>query len=602
MEKQSAPKLPVDVIDPQVEGRTSQSERRGRTATRWLKIAVGTFVVLSYLHWRGAVVDWHGTTSEESLSAEFSWEQLVPSEKFNWVPCYEKFQCTRLSVPLDYAKPEGSKAAIAVIRFPSKYPVGHEMWRGPILYNPGGPGGSGVDFLTAPGLADGFASVIGDDYDHVSFDPRGIAYTTPVAEIFTTPAERATWNLRDGPLINSTDDALSVAYAQSVILGKLAEERIKDVAEHVSTAVVARDMLSITRAYGREKILYWGFSYGTVLGITYASMFPDNIERLIVDGVVDTVNYYKAAWSNNLLDTNAVLSLIWESCAASSACPLREPTPEAVEKRVLSVIDSLKTNPLPIVNGADYGVLDWDTAWKAFFFRLYSPFDGIPQFFSSLADLERGDGRAMYHSAKFPDSSFECKCDGKRVRPGPLILETWLPIACSDGDDVTGEDLSTLKKHYEEIYETSGFANFWFKLHTACTGWRVRPAERFAGPFVGNTSFPLLFIGNTADPVTPLWAANKMSKGFKDAALLTQNTPGHCSLAATSLCTAKHVRGYFRDGTLPSNGTVCETAEHIFPPDNASLVPMKTLSADEEALYEAMRSLSNSFAPPRLGF
>ncbi|KZT36576.1 hypothetical protein SISSUDRAFT_1049725 [Sistotremastrum suecicum HHB10207 ss-3] len=223
-----------------------QSPSRSRESTiRWLAIAA--LLSISYLsYWRDSI---SFASRLETETKEFSWEELVPSETLKWVACYEKFQCTRLSVPLDYAKPNGSKAAVAVIRYPSRYPVGHEKWRGPILYNPGGPGGSGVGFLTGKGIVEGFSQVIGDDYDHVSFDPRGIAHTTPVADIFSTPAERVTWSLREGPLVNSTPDALSVLYAQSVIIGKLGEERLQDVAQHVSTAVVARDMLSITRAY-----------------------------------------------------------------------------------------------------------------------------------------------------------------------------------------------------------------------------------------------------------------------------------------------------------------------------------------------------------------
>ncbi|KZT32331.1 hypothetical protein SISSUDRAFT_552490 [Sistotremastrum suecicum HHB10207 ss-3] len=331
-------------------------------------------------------------------------------------------------------------------------------------------------------------------------------------------------------------------------------------------------------------------------------MFPDNIERLIVDGVVDTYNYYQAAWSNNLLDTDKILSYVFKECAASSPCPLHASTPNGVEKRFWAILDSLKTNPLPVVDDTNYGVLDWDMTWKALFFRLYSPFTGLPPFFAALADLEKGDGKALYRLAKSPDASFECKCDGKRVLPSPYNIETLLPIACSDGDDVSGEDIPALENFFEEMSKLSIFANAWMRLHTGCVGWRIRPAERYSGPFVGNTSFPLLFIGNTADPVTPLWAANKMSKGFKDAALLTQNSPGHCSLSSTSLCTAQHVRAYFRDGKLPSNGTVCESSDHVFLPDNTtSSVDMEKLSVEDRELYGAISGLSGSFEPPRLG-
>ncbi|KZS91699.1 alpha/beta-hydrolase [Sistotremastrum niveocremeum HHB9708] len=357
MDDKTSLSLPLYPAQP---GPRQGSPGRKSSISKWLKMGILAGVLLCYV-WMHKEVK-VATPSVERKSGEFTWDKLAPNTTLDWVNCFDKFQCARLEVPLDYSKPDGEKAAVAVIRLPSKYPVGHEKWRGPILYNPGGPGGSGVGLVLLAGQA--FSAVIGDDYDHVGFDPRGIGATTPAVNAFPLPAERATWNLRAGPLVNETADALAVAYANTKILGQLVEQRTKHAAQHVSTAIVARDMLSITRAYGREKLLYWGFSYGTVLGITYASMFPNNVERLIVDGVVDTYNYYQSAWSNNLLDADKILPFLYKECAASKACPLHESTPDAVGKRVQSILSNLKTHPLPVVDGDIYGIVDYKMAWS----------------------------------------------------------------------------------------------------------------------------------------------------------------------------------------------------------------------------------------------
>jgi pimeloyl-ACP methyl ester carboxylesterase len=117
-------------------------------------------------------------------------------------------------------------------------------------------------------LHDKFQKTLGDDFDLIGFDSRGVGATIPEISLFSTESERAAWDLLDGAAINSTEDALPRMYARAQILGRLAEEKVSVTGQYVSTAAVARDMLSIVRAHGREKLQYWGFSYGSVLGAT----------------------------------------------------------------------------------------------------------------------------------------------------------------------------------------------------------------------------------------------------------------------------------------------------------------------------------------------
>ncbi|EJD44690.1 hypothetical protein AURDEDRAFT_152061 [Auricularia subglabra TFB-10046 SS5] len=540
-----------------------------------------------------------------SASTDFDWfkasrslpsyHHLPPSKTLHWVPCYETpFQCARLEVPLDYARPDGEQAAVALLKLPSLYPLGHELYRGPILYNPGGPGGSGVDIVRAIGQT--FSAVIGDEFDHIGFDPRGIGRSTPVLDTMPSDAERMTWSLSLPLSINSSEDAVGKFYGYSHILGTLVEQRQKKAAQHMSTAIVARDMLAITKAHGRDKLQYWGFSYGTVLGITFAAMFPQNVGSVIVDGVVDTENYYSSAWDNNLRDADKAFQMVIDACVASSACPLHESSRERLGARINAFFDGLKTAPLTVQNGATYGIVTYPIARTLLFRSLYSPIDQIPPLFTALAAAEKGDGAPLYALTGRTESSWRgpCGAEGKVLPP----IDTTAAVACGDGDAVSDESLEELQTRFAKMAETSSFADFWM-IHAACTGWKVRPVERYNGPFIGNTSHPMLFIGNVADPVAPLWAAEKMSKGFTDAVVLTQNSPGHCSIAAPSLCTVKTVRAYFRDGTLPAPGTVCDVDQDVFPADGGKKA--KALGENDLRLLEAARDLSARFSVPRLG-
>ncbi|EJD44688.1 hypothetical protein AURDEDRAFT_103901 [Auricularia subglabra TFB-10046 SS5] len=537
------------------------------------------------------------STCAASADKEFDWFKILPSETLEWVPCYETpYQCARLQVPLNYAKPRGQKAAVALIKYPSRYHLGHELYRGPILYNPGGPGGSGVEMVR--GRGHNFSALIGDDFDHIGFDPRGIGHTTPILDTLPTDSERITWGLSLPLSVNNTPDAAGKLHGYAKILGELVEERQKQTAEHMSTAIVARDMLSITRAHGRDKLLYWGFSYGTVLGITFSAMFPEHVGRVIVDGVADTENYYSAAWDNNLRDTDKGLRMTAASCAASSACPLREKTGALVEARIQSILENLQTAPLAVRNGSRYGVADYSLARGLLFRALYKPAAQMPALFAALAAAERGDGAPLHALGGEALSEWRCACGAGEPRlAGPP--DTTAAVACGDGD-VLDEDLPAMRRHYAKMAEMSSFAEVWV-VHSVCTGWKIRPVERFHGPFVGNTSHPVLLIGNTADPVTPLWAAKKMSKGFTDAVVLTQNSPGHCSLAAPSLCTAKYIRAYFREGTLPPPGTVCEVEGDVFPPDEQKEDDVSVLQEEDRRVRDVARELSAAFEVPHFG-
>jgi hypothetical protein len=212
---------------------------------------------------------------------------------------------------------------------------------------------------------------------------------------------------------------------------------------------------------------------------------------------------------------------------------LYERTPKAVAARVQKIFDSLKTHPIPVVTGdgpADYGVVDYVKVRRTVLNFLYSPFAiGGQALAGILAALEKGDGVPYYAAHIDRRNYLQCQSD-ESIRQDNAGFGQFATIAigCSDGDQVN-DTLPQLQKWFEGNKKQSSFAELWLSscLTSENRGWKIRPAEKFKGPFGRtNTSFPLLVIGNTADPVTPLPSAKKMSKHFKGSVLLTVDTPG----------------------------------------------------------------------------
>ncbi|KXT03856.1 hypothetical protein AC578_8945 [Pseudocercospora eumusae] len=562
---------------------------------------------------------WSPASSKISLKNEFDWNAAPTTKSLEYARCYTdlgEYLCARLELPMDYWN--GSTDAVislAVIRKPAAVPVTDKRYGGAILLNPGGPGGGGVDFMLGYGKKiQGLVDSADEKYfDLISFDPRGVQNSTPTMNCFQDSSIAQAWQLRimEQGVLGASDAALgrlwSMATAHGGSCSLPREDGAADIKEYMSTASVARDMVSLIEAHGewrerearhllshncrrggapadvpeslaykagREKIQYWGFSYGSYLGMTYAAMFPDRIERLIVDGVVDAYDYRKAWWTDNLNDTEADMDLFYFHCARVGypACALANSTGpssiEGIKNRTLSIIQSLYHNPLPVI-GPYPEVITYSDAKNLILTNLYSPIQGFPHIANLLADIENGNGTRFAKLLK-PSHKFHTS----PLSPHNLLANsttphiTWgatMAIACTDAEPQTWMTREDFEKYWKKLDTLSpSIGEIWTKVRLSCTHFSLRAKMRFQAPFVANTSHPLLFLGNVADPVTPLGNAKLMAKGYEGAGVLTVDAPGHCSLAARSLCVDMWVKRYFLGGEVPPMGTVCGVDELPF--------------------------------------
>lgn len=258
---------------------------------------------------------------------EFNWTTIEPSWDLRYTPCYDKFQCARLLMPLDWLDTDSnnSTVALALIKLPASVDATDDSYGGTVITNPGGPGDSGVLHVLRNGHYIQNMMGASEQYEVLSFDPRGMAYSTPSSDCYTSESARlaAEWQRKSygNPDADSSDSDLKRLLALSTAHGLQCAETGRDahsIHEFSSTASVARDVLRIvdeidalkqgkkSEAAGElrmnrsqrplasaagsgkaeARLQYYGTSYGTVLGNFILSMFPGRVKRMVLDGVV----------------------------------------------------------------------------------------------------------------------------------------------------------------------------------------------------------------------------------------------------------------------------------------------------------------------------
>ncbi|KAF2013380.1 hypothetical protein BU24DRAFT_483091, partial [Aaosphaeria arxii CBS 175.79] len=573
--------------------------------------------------------------------------QIEATESFKFHSCFDGFQCSKLKVPLDYFNGTFPKetVSIAVAKLPAKVPVDDPRYGGPIFINPGGPGGSGVwqalnsardlqlivDAWPTPSRS---ADDGGDDdkyFDIIGFDPRGINNTEPAANCGRSTAATWSWALREsteGNLDNS-DAALGRLWAMEHASGascKLASEASGgfDIKQYMTTASVARDMLQMVEKHDEynaavvarlqatqpssndpgtwstrskpspsPKLQYLGFSYGTYLGSTFASMYPDRVGRVILDGVVNSDDYDEALGGNELADNEKAMASFYTFCvlAGPEICPLTTLTSTArdIEDRVQSILASLYHTPLQLPSTFGPEILTYSDVRNVIFISLYSPhilFPFVAQLLSALYPPDPNSPVLTYVAAAFQYAhTYDCSA----TPDSPIFMTSTAQhsILCADIPSLTSSNLTSFQSFYTtqtSISPTSGA--IWSLIRLSCTAWPIRPIHRFTSPFgASNTHHPILFMTNTADPVTPLRSAHIMSSRFPGSRVLVQDAAGHCALTNPTPCVVLHVKAYFQSGDLPPRDTLCSFA---------STSPFFLNSLDAESRFH--RSVDELFA------
>lgn len=498
---------------------------------------------------------------------------------------------------------------------PAKVPQNDPRYGGPIFVNPGGPGGRGTSFAAFGGrslqfladttVANSSGSARETYHDIIGFDPRGVGATTPSAYCFDDDDFRLVWMLRQAEegLPGSSNAALGRLLSLNRAMGATCNRKIASggsILNYMSTGVVARDILELARKEAEwrrrnmtssrlraqpvatpdvkdVKVKFWGFSYGTHLGATFASMFPGNVGPMVLDGVLEASDFVQHHWTGSVEDTDKALQSFYDHCAAAGPVGLNSPgqgcelanngsTSADVRERVQAILMNLFHNPQWLDSSYGPDVITYSTIKGFIFSALYAPVMAFPSLAYSLKGIEDRDHHitsalaaqlSLPYLPQSPSSAPSSSAPRRYILPNDAATA----VECTDSDSFADLDTSAWQFAARELNAVSAAGgSLLASLHLRCAGWN-NTAYRFPGPYGGRTATPILWVGNTADPICPIKSAVNQARRFEGSAVLRHDAVGHCSLASFSKCTAERVRTYFASGELPPVGTVCGVSE-----------------------------------------
>ncbi|MFF3879447.1 alpha/beta hydrolase, partial [Streptomyces sp. NPDC001978] len=433
-------------------------------------------------------------------------------------------QCTTVKAPLDYAHPDAGDINLEAARKKATRTSATRI--GSLLFNPGGPGTSPIDRLTAD--PDAYPS-LNAAYDLVALDPRGVGHSTPVD---------------CGTDTSTATTASEIAAACARHAGRLLP--------HVGTLDAARDMDLMRALLGDEQLHYLGWSYGTYLGASYAELFPARVGRMVLDAAIDPSLDAGSTYLNAARGYQVAWEAFAADCAARDDCPVGHSVKEAGR-----TLDSLvaRLDRTPLQQGKDI-TINGQVVLNTTAVLLRAP--------SWLKAPNWPTLRQMLREVLAGDTTTLLKVYGGKL-PGNPGDQSGNAVACLSstlGPRYTTSQAKTALAEFVRV--APQFGESWSKGLTLCTSWPV-PANQTAHPITASGAAPILVVGTTRDPATPYNQAQALARQLQSGRLLTWDGDGHGAYTRGSTCIENAVDHYLLDGRLPAAGTICTDA-----PDTAN--------------------------------
>ena len=457
------------------------------------------------------------------------------SQRIDWQPCEANADqdCGTLTVPVDYRDPQGETIELGLLRVPAS---GKRV--GSMVVNPGGPGARGTAYAAAAARV--FREPLLQAYDIVGFDPRGVGGSDPVDCLSDSELDDY---LSGDPTPDTPQEVAD--YKKSVLsFGARCVAGSDSVLGHVSTIEAARDMDVLRSALGEETLAYFGASYGTELGATYAELFPDKVGRFVLDGAVDvSLDNLQTSLEQATGFETALRAYVQNCLDSTDNCFLGDTVEEGLAT-ITDLLASIEQEPLPAgdreltVGNAFYGIIT--PLYNRDYWFLLS---------TALASALEGKGSALMQLA---DAYASRNADGSYADNS---IEANYAINClDDPSSIPFKKVPSLFPEFEEASPTFGRVFAWGL--TGCRGVEVTSSEE---PLTirAEGAAPILVLGTTRDPATPFKWAQALAEQLESGVLVERDGDGHTAYNADNDCINAIVEDYLVDGDVPADQTKC---------------------------------------------
>ncbi|MER6623218.1 MULTISPECIES: alpha/beta hydrolase [unclassified Streptomyces] len=475
-------------------------------------------------------LDWKDCPAPSQEQGGDSAPSPLPGGRGEW-------SCATMKAPLDWDDPEGDTIGIALIRARSSGAASERI--GSLIFNFGGPGGSGVTAL--PAFGEDYAT-LRTRYDLVSFDPRGVGRSAPVTCLDDRRLDA--YFQQDATPDDSTERTELLDGTEE--FNAACEKNSERVLPHVRTTDAARDLDLMRQVLGDDTLHYFGISYGTELGGVYAHLFPKKVGRAVFDAVVDPTETAEQGSLGQARGFQLALDNYAEDCVSRTGeCPVGD-SAQDVKDRIAKLLKDLDRTPVPGVfpreltqtaatNGIVQALYSQDF-WEFLTDGLEQAYDGDGTILMVLSDSMNGRGENGEYSNLVP-ANVAVNCADDKAR-------------------YTSEDVERRLPEFRTASPLFGEYLAWGMV--GCTDWAVPGAAEHPDVHAPGAA-PILVIGNTGDPATPYEGARRMVRalGAGVGVELTYKGQGHGAYNSENECVQDAVHGYLLDGKVPASGTVC---------------------------------------------